>query len=312
MALADLLQPGHPAKPSAPSAASTSAPPDARPPAVPPAAKPSGPAHTVEIRQLRDSLYVLTGSGLNTLAFVTTQGVVLVDTRPDGWSQAVLDKIRTVTSKPVTTVIDTDAGADHTGGNAFFAPTAEIVAQENTRANLQRSPAFRGDHAAGLPQRTYADRMTLFTGADRVDLLYLGAGHTDGDTWVVFPALRIAYAGDMFPGKMPPVIDAADGGSAVALPQTLDRAAAEIKDVDFFVTGRSSPVTPAELKDYARFNRDFLAAVQKAAKGGKSVDEIAVGWTMPDRYKDYTAPPARVRANVRAIVSDSKTEKPRR
>jgi cyclase len=272
------------------------------------APKPAPPAKVAEIRQIKDSLYVITGGGTNTLAFVTARGVVLIDTKPDGWGQAILDKVKTVTSKPVTTIINTDASADHTGSNAFFGATAEIVAQQNTRTNMEKSGAFKGDRAVGLPKRTYADKMSLFDGKDLIELRYLGAGHTNGDTWVVFPALRVAFAGDMFPGKMPPSIDAANGGSGVAFPQTLDRAASDIKDVDYFVTGRSTPMTPSELKEYAKFNKDYLSAVQKASKSGKNVDEIAAAWTTPDKYKGYTTTPARIKASVKAIVNELKPE----
>jgi glyoxylase-like metal-dependent hydrolase (beta-lactamase superfamily II) len=303
MALASYLD-----RPAAPLAAARVVAPVAPKPAGTPKVadtpKPAPPTRVAEIRQIKDSLYVITGGGINTLAFVTARGVVLVDTKPDGWGQAILDKVKTVTSKPVTTIINTDASPDQTGSNAFFGATAEIVAQQNTRANMEKSGAFKGDRAVGLPKRTYADKMSLFEGKDLIELRYLGAGHTNGDTWVLFPALRVAYSGDMFPGKMPPAIDATNGGSAVALPQTLDRAASEIKDVDYFVTGRSSPMTPAELKEYAKFNKDYVSAVQKASKNGKNVDEIAGSWTLPDKYKGYTAQPARVKASVKAIVNE--------
>ena len=41
-------------------------------------------------------------------------------------------------------------------------------------------------------------RQTLGSGRDQVDLHYLGVGHTNGDTFVVFPALRVIHTGDMF------------------------------------------------------------------------------------------------------------------
>jgi cyclase len=43
--------------------------------------------------------------------------------------------------------------------------------------------------------------MTLGSGADRIDLYYFGAGHTSGDALVLFPALRIMHAGDLFAGQ---------------------------------------------------------------------------------------------------------------
>src|ERR1700681_4826352 len=68
-------------------------------------------AQVVEIQKLKDNLYLLTGGGGNSVAFVTDLGVVLVDTKLAGWGQPMLDKIRTVTTKPVTTIINTHAHA---------------------------------------------------------------------------------------------------------------------------------------------------------------------------------------------------------
>jgi glyoxylase-like metal-dependent hydrolase (beta-lactamase superfamily II) len=266
------------------------------------------PTRNAEISRIKDSLFLITNGGSNTLAFVATRGVVVVDPKFSGWGQAIADKIKSVTPKPVTTVIDSNPGADHTGGNDFFLPAAEIIAQQNTRANMERLDLFKGDGARALPKRTYVDKMSLFEGKDRVELRYFGVGATNGDTCVVFPELHVAYLGDLFPGKMLPAIDVANGGSGVSLPQTLDRVVSEIKDVDVFVTGHGAPMTQTDLKDYARFNKDFLATVQKAAKSGKTTDQIASEWTLPDKYRTYTVQPARLKANIKAIVDELKLD----
>ena len=37
-------------------------------------------------------------------------------------------------------------------------------------------------------KRTFTDKMTIGSGANRIDLYYFGRGHTNGDAWTVFPA----------------------------------------------------------------------------------------------------------------------------
>src|SRR5262249_39664464 len=152
-------------------------------------------------------LYMITGSnptpreafsGGNTAVFITDTGVVIVDTKLRGWGQVILDKIKTVTPKPVTMIINTHTHGDHTGSNEAFGATVDIVAHENTKANMEKMDAFKGDNAKFLPKRTYKDRMTIGSGRNQIDLYYFGRGHTNGDTWVVFPALRVMHTGDMF------------------------------------------------------------------------------------------------------------------
>ena len=149
---------------------------------------------------------------------------MIVDTKLANWGQQIMDQIRSVTDKPVTTIINTHTHGDHTGSNEFFPASVEVVAQENTKANMEKMDAFKGDKAQFLPDKTFKDKMTLFSGADQIDLYYFGAGHTNGDSVVVFPALRVAHVGDLFARKGTPLIDVDNGGSGVAYPDTVKKA----------------------------------------------------------------------------------------
>src|SRR5437867_2129722 len=62
----------------------------------------------VEVQKLKDNLYVLTGGGGNSTLFITANnGTVLIDTKLPGWGQPLQEKIRTLTEKPVTAIINT-------------------------------------------------------------------------------------------------------------------------------------------------------------------------------------------------------------
>ena len=260
-------------------------------------------ARVVEIQKIKDNLYVLTGGGGNSAVFVTDLGVVLVDTKLAGWGQAMLDTIRTVTAKPVTTIINTHAHAENTGGNEFFPTSVEIIAQENTRLNMDKMEVFKGAKVNFLPKLMFKDKMTIGSGKDRIDLYYFGAGHTSGDSWVVFPALRVMHAGDMIEARQPPIIDGQNGGSGLAYPTSLAKAAA-IKNVDTIITGHGPMMGMKDLEEYAEFNKDFRDAVVSGYNHGLGLSEVAAGWKIPDRYRGYTAPPERVKANVQAILSE--------
>ena len=171
-----------------------------------------------------------TFSGGNTAVLVTDNGVLLVDTKLPGWGQPILDRIKTVTDKPITTIINTHTHDDHMGSNDFFGASVETIVHENTRTNMTRMDAFKGEKAKFLPKRTYKDKLSLGSGKDQVDLYYLGVGHTNGDTFVVFPALRVMHAGDMFAWKALPYIDTSNGGSVVSHAETLRRVVSTITE----------------------------------------------------------------------------------
>ena len=137
----------------------------------------------LEVVNVRQNLYVAYGGGGNSAIFVTDLGVVLVDTSWAGWGQVILDQIKKITDKPVTTIINTHAHGDHSDGNTEFAFNVEFIAHENTRTNMERGdttqapmPDFSGEKAAFLPKRTFKDRLSLFSGKDRMDLHYLWGG----------------------------------------------------------------------------------------------------------------------------------------
>ena len=124
---------------------------------------------------------------------------------------------------------------------------------------------------------------------------------------MVFPALRLMHAGDIFSGKNLPLLDANNGGSGVQIGDTLAKAAKSVKNIDSIITGHSTVMTVADLNEYAQFNKDFLADVQAAKKAGKSVDDVAGSWKMPAKYTGYGAvQAARLKANVQVVYDELK------
>ena len=79
------------------------------------------------------------GGGGNTAIFVTGSGVVLVDTKINGYGQDILAEVRRITDQPVTTIINTHNHYDHSGGNVEFSDTVNFVVHENARAQMARA-----------------------------------------------------------------------------------------------------------------------------------------------------------------------------
>src|SRR6476660_9888624 len=244
-------------------------------------APPAGPTAkaiaATKIEKVKDNLYIVTGSGIedtnafsggNTAVFITDAGVTLVDTKLPGYGQTILDRIKTVTNKPITRIINTHTHGDHTGGNEFFGASVESIVQENTKANMAKMDEFKGAKTKFLPTKTYRDKLTVGAGKDQIDLYYFGPGHTNGDSFVVFPALRTMHVGDMFAWKALPYVDTANGGSVVAQPTSLAKAVATVKNVDTIINGHIPVSTWNDLKEYADFTKDFVAFARRAMKAG--------------------------------------------
>src|SRR5207247_6878802 len=270
----------------------------------------------VEVEKLKDNLFMLKGGGGNTAVFVTSTGVVVVDTKLPGWGQPILEKIKTITDKPVTTIINTHTHGDHVSGNVEFPATVDVIAQENTKTNMaaMRPASFVATPAGGpapnifqqhegrnLPKRTFKDKMTIGSGADQIDLYYFGRAHTNGDAMVLFPALRVLHIADVFPTKGLPGMDANNGGTGVGYAETLRKAAdlADKANVETIVNGHNeSTTTRADLREYIEYVREFVKAAQDGKKAGKSVDEVANAWKTPVKYKGYEPTPIPIRVKA--------------
>jgi glyoxylase-like metal-dependent hydrolase (beta-lactamase superfamily II) len=258
----------------------------------------------VDVEKVKDNLYVLRGvdGGGNTAVFITANGVTVVDAKNPGWGKPILDKIKTLTPKPVTTLINTHTHGDHVSGNVEFPATIDFVAQANTKVNMEKMPIFKEHNGVGLPRRTFKDKMTIGQGADQIDLYYFGPGHTSGDTFIVYTALRTMHAGDMFPWKDAPFIDRANGGSGVAWPTTLAALLSTVKDFDTVVTGHIPLATRQDLEEFQRYTADLLAAVRAAKKAGQSADAATAAINLSAKYKGYAS--ERLKAAVQAIYEE--------
>ncbi|HEY0284533.1 MAG TPA: MBL fold metallo-hydrolase [Vicinamibacterales bacterium] len=277
----------------------------------------------VEVEKLKDNLFILKGGGGNTTVFVQSDGITVVDTKNPGWGAPILAKIKELSPKPITTIINTHTHGDHVSGNVEFPATVDIVVQENTATNMKAMKAVTGlskpgappapnifeqNGGKGLPKRTFKDRMTLFKGPDQIELYYLGRGHTNGDAWVLFPTLRVLTAGDIVSGKNLPLLDANNGGSGLEIGDTIAKAHSTFsKSADTVVTGHSVNMTLPEMQEYATFNREFADAVRAAKKSGQTVEQIAKSWTMPAKYQGYApAAEARLLSNVQVVYDEIK------
>jgi len=264
----------------------------------------------LDIVKVRDNLYVITSSsptprelfsGGNVAVFITDAGVTLVDTKLAGWGQVLLEKVKSVTNKPVTTIINTHTHGDHTGNNDAFGKV-EVVAHENTRANMMKMDAFKGKEQF-LPGKTYQDKLTLGKGKDQIDLYYFGAAHTSGDTVIVYPALRVLHMGDMFAWKDGPLCDRNNGGSCVAYPKTLANVIAGVKNIDTVIPGHSPMMTMKDVQGYQEFMTGLVAAAQAAIGAGKTADDAFTAFDIA-KYPGYKN--ERVKGAMQAVFDEMK------
>ena len=94
----------------------------------------------VRIRLQRELEKLPRVSGGNTAVFITDSGVTLVDTKLPGYGQTILDRVKTVTNKPITRIINTHSHPDHLGSNqeidTALGGNVQVVVQAKTAARM--------------------------------------------------------------------------------------------------------------------------------------------------------------------------------
>ena len=159
------------------------------------------------IEPVTDGLYVIYGSGGNVGVRVTAEGVILSDDKYPQNFEEIQSLVAGVSDLPVRYVINTHHHGDHAGGNVGYIEIAEIIAHRNARANMVRN------EQDAPPRLVYDSETSVFLGGVEVRVLYLGRGHTNGDSIVYYPDLGIIHGGDLL-HTTAPFIDYANGGSS--------------------------------------------------------------------------------------------------
>ena len=162
--------------------------------------------------QVAPNVYVITTLSFSNCGFIVTdEGVVAVDTQLVPLiAREMIKEITAVTDKPIKYAINTHWHTDHIGGNEAFFPEARIIAHELTRqviaqrrkdqeeGKVDESIKQLGEFKFIPPDITFDHNMTLYMGATRIELKFLGGGHTGGDIVVYLPKERVLFSGDLF------------------------------------------------------------------------------------------------------------------
>jgi glyoxylase-like metal-dependent hydrolase (beta-lactamase superfamily II) len=234
---------------------------------------------------VKPGLFVVPGGGSNSIVRVTSEGVILVDTKLPGEANynALMEQIRSVTMQPVRVVIVTHHHADHTGNNdRFVAAGVQVIGHEQLAKNLD---TYQFDPRPAKPTTTYntAEHIVRLGGVE-VRVLHLGRAHTGGDSVVYFPDVRVIATSDaVTTGTQGPLADYAGGGSFGDWTRVLD--AMLKRDFDTAIPAAGPVLTKADVQDFRTKINTVMTRASELAKKGVSKDRLLmqlktddIGW----------------------------------
>ncbi len=234
----------------------------------------------------------------NTGFVVAKHSVVSIDAcSTQRRTRAYLDTIASVTSAPVTTLINTHHHGDHTYGNSEFGDVT-IIGHERCRAEIISAgilgntgiwePVDWGELRVAPPTVTFMDRLRVWSDDTPLEVSYVGQpAHTTNDSLVWLPDQQVLFCGDLlFNGGTPFLLMGSVAGAIDVLTQVLAPIPAQV-----IVPGHGEPCDRDLIDTTVEYLRFVLDLARQGLSAGLSPLEAArqsdlgqyAAWLDPER-----------------------------
>jgi glyoxylase-like metal-dependent hydrolase (beta-lactamase superfamily II) len=303
-------------------------------------------AQTLHVLPVRGNVFMLVGAGANITVSVGREGVMLVDAGEAATADQVVAAVnqlaREVTAAPTTVkpcagfgcagvlypsllatiaspapprpiqfIINTNADADHVGGNAtvsragttfgggpglgafaFVKESAMIYAHENVLSRMTAAKVA----SAGLPTESYPTDLKQYFNGEGVHLIHRPAAHSDGDSIVHFRGSDVISTGDLLSTVSYPVFDIAKGGSINGIIDSLngllDLVIAEYQTEGgtLLIPGHGRVCDAADLATYRDGMTIIRDRIQTMIKRGMTLAQVKAARPTKDYDPRYDVP----------------------
>src|ERR1700722_3143987 len=250
---------------------------------------------TGSIREIIPGHYIFSSGDLNSGIIATSEGVVVFDALDsEAVARVQREAIANTIRQPVRFLVSSPYHNPYSKGNIAYADVWKIgheFYRTDLVRQLERDKASPEEQKARLPNQTFRDRMTLYLGGKKIQVLHLGRAHTRGDSIIYVPQDRIVYLSEVFSAGQ--FLFMNDGYGLDWL-KTVETAAA--LDADIFVPGHSPlPADPRQSREeflrYRQMLVDVRDSVQQAITRGVSEDQAVatIQWPQYEKLRGYEA-----------------------
>ena len=230
------------------------------------------------ITNITGDLYRFQNNFHYSVFLVTSEGVIATDpinAEAAAWLEAEIDRRF---GQQIRYLVYSHDHADHSAGGEVFADTATVVAHEKTKATI-----IGEGRPTAVPDLTFSDRMTLELGGKKVELIYVGRGHSDNSIVMNFPEERTLFAVDFISVKRLPYRNLSDA----YYPDWIEAIKkVEAIDFDILAPGHGQMGTKSDVADHRSYHQALYVAVLAGARAGQSLEEMQKSITL-EAYKDF-------------------------
>ena len=234
----------------------------------------------VTAQELAPGIAVLFGSGGNIGVSYGEDGTILIDDQFAPLSEKIEAAVAALGASPAAFVVNTHWHFDHTGGNENFGKAGALIfAHHNVRARMAvgSDGRFTVPPApdVALPVVTYEQGVRFHRNGDTIDVMFVGGGHTDGDSVVFWREDNVVHMGDLYfniPGY--PFVDVESGGNVLHAMTSLDAVIRMIDDDTQVIPGHGPMSDKAGLVAYRAMIGQAVDLVRGLKDGGASLEAV--------------------------------------
>jgi glyoxylase-like metal-dependent hydrolase (beta-lactamase superfamily II) len=243
-----------------------------------------------ETAALGGGLFKVRVEWVNILVLTGPDGTLLVDTGFPEVREILAAELEKIGALDVRTIVNSHWHFDHTGGNATLGKGALILAHRSVLPLVSGEQTLLGESHAALPPQarprlTFTGEVDLFVNGERVRIVPLTGGHTDGDCVVLFEKSNILFVGDLvFQGQFP-FVDVDHGGSALRLAEVLEKVLRLAPPGVHIIPGHGKEMSAGEVKSYRTMLLETIEVVRRERLLGRTAAELQEA----DVLKDWAA-----------------------
>ncbi len=177
----------------------------------------------------------------------------------------------------------------------------ELQEERHRLEELKRTAKQLEQLQITLPTLTFETRCTIYLDDYKVELLYLGAGHTNGDVLVYFPQQKVIHLGDLFFHQIIPYIDGAAGADTAHWIEILKQAKG--MEVDTIIPGHGEVTDKAGLEEFINYLADLRQEVKRFIDQGKTLEETKKNLRLP-KYSHFSGYNSSLSINVEVVYRE--------
>lgn len=240
----------------------------------------------IQLQKLTSNIHMLVGQGGNIGVFKNEKGLFIIDDQFARLSPKILQSLKTISSDPVTMVVNTHYHGDHTGGNEHMTKQgATIFAQKNVRTRMIHNQEQKGvAKPQSLPVITFEEGLELFFKDENIVVTHVHNAHTDGDALVYFAEGNVLHMGDTFFNGRYPYIDLKAGGSIHGYIKASEKALLFADTSTQIIPGHGKLASKKDLEGFLTMLKGITSNIQKAIDSGAKEKDIVANSKLTEAY----------------------------